>query len=520
MRAIEQAIRRINAAGKGLWGFECPEGTRFDKNILLDDPTSLCVIELLSVRDSPEGRYFEGDQRPIQAGFQLNEFAKRQKAIARERGVEKVRIVIDEFHLASAEEQNTILREARLIQESEKSIALQFLVCGRWSHHLSKSYHIAQHGNSLSPQTDAKNSHQVPYATEDEVLKELTEHGKALTLPTDLDRIGCAFLLEQTAGDWYLIQQAIDGVNSSPWTDSIEQSVSELASSPEVISEIERRLNLVDDGARTELNRLLRVRRLSRPNGQNEAETLWLAGLVRKAARPGGQIILEIASPVIEAAIRNIESSNQFGRIAHSSEICFCRNSIATAAYRRVSDIENLLRNVIVTEWRLRHGNNWLDKLAETKTRGHYQEEQEEILRNLLRNDYDIEPKRKEQTDSDVELTESIPKRKEVTVLNSAQNWQRRQRNNHAVDLDQDNLMHFLTTESLTAIFVTAKNQFHGEKKMFRKEDLRAALDDYVAIRSAVAHNQPLKLVTISKLDSLLERFMKWLTVYADQPSG
>ena len=518
MRAIEQAVRRINAAGKGLWGFECPEGVRFDKSILLDDPTSLCVIELLSVRDGPDGRYF--NEMPIQAGLQLNEFAKRQKEIARERSVEKVRIVIDEFHLASAEEQNTILREARLIQESEKSIALQFLFCGRWSHYLSKSYHIEQHGNSLSPPTDAKNSQQIPYATEDDVLKELTDHGKVLTSPTDLDRIGCAFLLEQTAGDWHLIQQAIEGLDSSPWTDSIEQSVSELASSQEVVSEIHRRLNLVDDGARAELYRLLRIRRLLRPVGSKEAELLWLAGLARKYGRPGGQLMLEIASPVVEAVIRNLESSCKSEKVANANEICYCRNSIATAAYRRVADIETLLRNVVVSEWRLRHGNNWLSKLADTKTCAHDREEFEEWLQTSLRERYNIEPLGSTQTDTNIGDSEKAHKRKYLTVLNSATEWQQRQRANHSVALHQDNLMHFLTTESLIGIFENRKSQFHGEGGIFNKGELLTALAEFEAIRSAVAHNQPVKLSMIPKLDSLLERFVKWLTTYADQISG
>ncbi len=521
MKALDRAIAKFQTAGKGLWGFECPEGTRFDPERFRYECDSNCAIEFISIRDGSEGRHFEADDKHIEAGLNLEKFVMHMKTTACEQGVGKVRIVIADFHAASEDEQYQILCEARRTQESERSISFQFVVCGRWSHYLVRAHHL-RCGSSISPPTDSKNAFQVPYATEDELLEALRDREIVGAAATDLDRIGGAFLLEQTGGDWFLIQQAIDRVDSSPWTDSIEQIVSELESSPEVFEEINRRLSLVGEGARTELQRILRTRRLLRPMGFEEAEVLWLAGLARRTRPSGGNFVLEIASPVVDAVIRSILCINQ-NRVARPSEICYCRNSIAIAAYRRVADLENLLRNIIVAELRSRDGDDWSARLEHAKARAHDHEDLEEIIRNLLREEFNIEPAAKEPAGNNLAFSEKLPKRKNVTVLASAQDWQHRQRNNHAVDLQNDNIMHFLTTESLIEIFKQTNNQFYGDEsegRMFVKNELYTALAEYASIRSAVAHNQPIKLSTIKKLDALLERFLKWLTIYADKPAA
>ncbi|MGV8898660.1 MAG: hypothetical protein ACOH2B_05350 [Burkholderiaceae bacterium] len=522
MTYLEKAISRIKKSGKGLWGFECPEGARFDPEVFLGDHNSSCTIETLSIRNGSVGRYFESCGKPIGAELELEDFATNGKTKARQQGFEKVRIVITDFHTASEEEQYQILCEARRIQEQERSISFQFIVCGRWSHYLVKAHHD-QHGSSLSPPTDSKNASQVPYANEENILTELCHRGIVGTVPTDLDKIGCAFLLEQTGGDWFLVRQAIDRVNSSPWTDSIEQHINELESSPDVFEEVSRRLRIVSDDSQAELKLLLRTHRLLRPIGRMESEELWLVGLARKTRRSGGEMVLEIASPVIDAVTRQILSKNECG-LARSNEICYRRTSIAIEAYRRVADLENLLRNIIVAEWRFQHEDKWKEKLAGNKTpaRGHENEQEIAIIEALrlplLQAGYDLVRLEQSQEKSNNESTEKPQKRKTETLLSAANNWQSRQQNNHSIRLQNDNTMHFLTTESLVGILEDKKNHFHGiEGQMFKKQELHSALEEYTAIRAAVAHNQPLKLSMIAKLDNLLERFLKWLTVYADQ---
>jgi len=107
--------------------------------------------------------------------------------------------------------------------------------------------------------------------------------------------------------------------------------------------------------------------------------------------------------------------------------------------------------------------------------------------------------------------------RAQKTIFDSAENWQNRQRENHAFELSHDNLMHFLTTGELVGVLESKKSGLHGTGKPFTKKNLMAALDEYIAIRSAVAHNQPIKLSTISRLDGLQRKFIDWLTVYADR---
>lgn len=524
MKNFRKDIARIAASGKGLWGVECPEGTRFDFDAIRDCNNSNCALEFLSIRNSPSGCYFFSNEDPVDVGHRLDFFATRRKEKALQDGCDKVQIIITNFHTATADEQYQILCEARRIQEQERSVRFQFIVCGRWSHYLVKEHHD-QHCSSLSPPTESKNAIQVSYASEENILDELYERGIVGAVPTYLDRLGCAFLIEQTGGDWFLIQQVIDRIDSSPWTDSIEQHINELESSPEVCNEVTRRLSIVCVDSQTELQQLLITYRLLRPMGRKASEELWLAGLARKTKRTGGGIVLEIANPVIDAVARKILGSNN-SNLARSNEVCYRRNSIATEAYRRVAEIENLLRNVIVAEWRLQCGDTWKEKLAGNKTpaREFENNDEIEIIKSLRAPLYlagfELVPIKQVHENSKDTPSESVPKKKTETLLAAANDWQKRQQNNHAIRLQNDNLMHFLTTESLKGILVDKKNGFHGDGRdgrMFKKEELHSALDEYVAIRAAVAHNQPLKLSMITKLDDLLERFLKWLTVYADQ---
>lgn len=524
MNNFRKAIEKISKSGKGLWGIECPEGTKFDPNVIRDFNDTGYVLEFLRVAKGKIDCHFISDEGPVDTCNTLEFFARRGKEAATQDGCSKVQIIITDIHVVTAEEQYKILSDARRIQEEERDFRFQFIVCGRWSHYLIKEYHD-QNCSALSPPTESKNAIQLSYASEENILDELNSRGVLGTAPNFLDRVGCTFLIEQTGGDWFLIQQVIERIDTSPWTDSIEQHIKELESSPEVCDEVARRIAIICDSSKTELDQLLKTHRLLRPMGKKASEELWLAGLARKIRRTGGGVVLEIASPVVDAVVRKIlGSSNK--KIARASEICYKRNSVAVEAYRRVAEIENLLRNIIVSEWRCQCEDKWVDKLAGNKTPAREYKEDDEVeivrlFREPLRQvGFELTRIKKIDGDSKDTSSESVPKRKMDTLLDAANDWQRRQQKNHAIRLQNDNVMHFLTTESLKGILVDKKNGFYGDgrdKRMFKKEELYSALDEYVAIRAAVAHNQPLKLSMITKLDDLTERFLNWLTVYADQ---
>ena len=109
-------------------------------------------------------------------------------------------------------------------------------------------------------------------------------------------------------------------------------------------------------------------------------------------------------------------------------------------------------------------------------------------------------------------------KPKQEGILDSAKNWQSRQNNHHGVELGKNNLMHFLTTAELKNVLTSKYSGMVGEDKIFtKKEFLLTTLDEYLAIRSAVAHNQPIMLATISRLDVLLRKITDWISVFIDK---
>ena len=222
--------------------------------------------------------------------------------------------------------------------------------------------------------------------------------------------------------------------------------------------------------------KLLRVHNSIRDFEEVEAEELWLAGLVRRTKLPGGKQVLRIAGPIINAVVRNFLSDESPENIAVPKHICFEREAIAVAAYRRVAQLENLLRNVIASEWSIKFGDKCAKKLKATKTSSRYGEETEELIHRILINNYGISP---QENNPDALSDERNSKRKQTTIFASATDWQKRQRENHALELHQDNLMHFLTTESLISVLENTKNDFCGDGKPFKREFLLSALAEY-----------------------------------------
>lgn len=197
--------------------------------------------------------------------------------------------------------------------------------------------------------------------------------------------------------------------------------------------------------------------------------------------------------------------------------LCFDRKAISTEAYRRIARIENMLRNLIVSEYYSKNGTDLYDNLKAITLNSYISEDQENLIKLVLfhvRSELRINFENEITKTNDEKLSFTNPSK--TDLLKDAQNWQKRQRENHAVELSQDNIMHFLTTESLGKVLNYKKSGFHGDKKMFKKELLTTIMDEYTIIRSAVAHNQPIKLSTISRLDNLERKIIDCITVFAD----
>lgn len=509
-------LKLLTRNNKGIWGVEYPWGASFDTRLVVDELPQACEAEVIHiVSDGGNMKFSESAQGLVEPEFA--EIVKRVSEAAEGNARQSICIIVCDFHNASINEQCALIKTARGIQESSIFLSCQFVFCGRWSYFTFRSAYRDIHGHTSSPPAESKNILHAPSWNAKDVLELISEHRLIAAAPSEADHVACNFLVEQTAGDEFLIRLAVEHLceQQGDWISNIEQVLNELVSAPDVIESITQRIGSLAPSQKTELTKLLRVHRLVRDYESIDAEQLWLAGLVRRNRLGGGKQYIQIASPLVNTVVRHIFEKEEPGALALPRDLCFEREAISTAAYHRVAQIENMLRNLIVSEWHAEKGNLWYENLKGIKSSPH-DEEEKEIIKNVLstiRTELGIA--------SECSIAEPTTQvgsgRAQKTIFDSAVNWQNRQRENHAFELSHDNLMHFLTTGELVGVMESKKNGLHGTGKPFTKENLMAALDEYIAIRSAVAHNQPIKLSTISRLDVLQRKFIDWLTVYADR---
>jgi hypothetical protein len=339
--------------------------------------------------------------------------------------------------------------------------------------------------------------------------------------PSELDIVAAQFVAEHTGGDEFLVDQAVSHLagRRGDWTSNVEQVLEELTEAPDVIDAVRERIGFLDTQSRSELTKLLVFQRLVRPADRTESEHLWLAGIAQCLDLGSGKQCVCVASPLIETVLRRITQRDAPGTVALSEDLCFQHGSLAATAYRRLAEVETLLRNLVVTMWYAEAGDNWSQRLDEIKTLSREQEQSQEVreLVDLVREALAASGVPLEgMTGSPTPTDGTQEPRPKQSIRQSAESWRQRQTTHHGVELARDNLLQFLTTEALMSVLVNKKFGLHGPGKPFRLEYLVTALEEYIAIRSAVAHNQAVKISTISRLDDLHRRFVEWVTVFAD----
>jgi hypothetical protein len=429
-----------------------------------------------------------------------------------------VRIIIHDFHNASSDDQCSLVKTARSIQEVYSSLSYQFIFCGTWSYYAFCEQYYVINDKTTSPAAEYKNMVFVPPMSSTDLCNLLIDK-RLISRATELDRIACDLLIEQTAGNDYLIKKAIEYLEDKTglWVNNIEQVINELIVAPEVIDYFKIGISSLDHKAKEELSKLLHVHRLVRPSESRITEQLWLAGIVRSHNLEGNHHLVQIAGSLINNVIRNIASSVGLDDCAPPNDLCLEGQVISSAAYRKVAEIENILRCLVVTEWYSNLGDQWVNNLKDTKVLPH-ESENEELIKLVLKCIKEEFPHINESTDS-INDKDIVPqkRRNSQTILDSAKDWQRRQNEHHGVMLAKNNLMHFLTTESLEIVVRNKKTGLVGDGNIFTKDYFSTTLEEYRSIRSAVAHNQPLMLVTIVRLDDLLRKISDWTTVFIDK---
>jgi len=514
---IPQWLRRLNDSRTGLWSILYPTGSSFRADLLTDNPPpgiETAVLKVFTAMGSPELHY--GDQ--VAVGPDMRPLLESCGQNIAEAGCHSIRVLVESFHKAPAAMQCKIIRSSRAIQETSTQVSWQFVFCGQWSYYAFRDAYYQIYGHTNSPPAHSKDIVQVPSLAAKDVIALLAEHRVIGVYPSEIDGIAAEFLVEQTGGDEFLIGEAIQYLEQlgSDWTEHIEQVLDELTRSTAVVDEVTLRLHSLDEKARAELDKLLRVQRLIRNMDSVEAEQLWLAGLACRRQLGSGKQCVHLASPLTNIVLRRNLHGQKSKSVALSEDLCFERAAIAAAAYRKISQIEIMLRNLVVECWHSEDGEMWQDRLNKITIPSHdlgKDDDRRQFLDLLI--EYGVLPQKT--PGEEAETSQPRPDRPKETLLTSATHWQHRQSNNHAVELSNSNLMQFLMTGSLMSVLVDRKLGLCGQGKPFKKEYLVTALEEYIAIRSAVAHNQAFKLNTISHLDDLHRKLVDWLTVYADQ---
>jgi len=477
---------------------------KIDIEVLIDDDKTL-------FKDS-ENLFYELDLVPLAT-------KSIKSAVEMERS--SVRIIINDFHIANEVEQSTLIKTARSIQEENSDISFQFIFCGNWSYFSFCKYYTSIHGKTSSPAAEYKNILYVPSKNSYDVLG-LLKNFNIVAQPTEIDKIACDLLIERTNGNDFLVDKVLEYLRDEPgsWIDNIESVLENLIMSPDVIENIRRKVDSLDPDSKSELKKLLRFHRLVRSSDSITTEKLWLLGLVKRTNFKNNKQLIQVSGSLVNSVLRNIAPSVGLECSANADDLCFEGTTISSVSYNKVAEIENLLRCLIVSDWYTEVGDSWSENLNRVKTPAFEPQEKIDLI-NLVLGCMKSEFPSLNQSDDSGQKPDEVAdkpriKRKHEGLLESAKNWQKRQEEHHGVDLAKNNVMHFLTTENLDKVLVDKNVGLAKEKGVFNKIDLQSTLEEYKAIRSAIAHNQPVTLTTINRLNVIMDRVTGWITTYAD----
>ncbi|MGH8605815.1 MAG: hypothetical protein ACREXR_24400 [Gammaproteobacteria bacterium] len=91
-------------------------------------------------------------------------------------------------------------------------------------------------------------------------------------------------------------------------------------------------------------------------------------------------------------------------------------------------------------------------------------------------------------------------------VIASAIKWRSKVRKHTTLELADDSLVYFLTTKHLKTILTDESENIYSEaiRDVFpQMPELLNTIEQYRVIRDAVAHNQPLSLKTVKRLEDM-----------------
>ncbi|MCG9736456.1 hypothetical protein L1D51_21100, partial [Pseudoalteromonas shioyasakiensis] len=481
-----QWLQKVNADNKGIWGVLTQRfSTRgadclykvtqrdFHKEILdisIDHDTNELIIKF-------EEKCFNYST--------YDDLIYDIKSVADEFKKNKIRLIFRDFHIANDEQRYNLLKKSRALHESCSGVSLQFIFCGEWSYFEYKNYFENSDKRTISPSAEYKNIVEVPQVECPEIEKLLFDQRLISSNPSYAEKVLIEYLRESTDGNEFLLGQVIEALTLEDGNivENAERVISELSSSNKVIEYVTNVTNQLSDEERLEINKLLFAHKLIRPGDCRHSEKLWIFGLVKKEKVGSNKQLISISNKIFDKALRNINTIIDKKVCMPPENVCFNLNVIAREVFKKVAAIENLLRNIAVSVWYEEFGENWKKQLNRAKTPFKQNTETIELISLVLQCVRDEFPHLDNNDKSELSNSKephTIQRSSNTTVLESANDWMTRVRQDSNIELSEANIMHFLTSESLKSVYTNKNSHLHGDKKLFKnKNELQIILESF-----------------------------------------
>lgn len=518
MKAIQAILNALAGNQSGHWGLvsDLSSEGRLQAEERTRDFGGGRHVEFLHLQCNAKGSVIDVDQSVEMDIAAIDD--RLRKLIEKGRGDDRTvaRCLITNFGRLSVDDQCGVLRRTRAARDKSTDFTVQIIVTGVWNlfrvqEHWKRNY------DEISPAPDQKHVFFLSHPKHKDILKRLRNARLVSEPPTYADRICAKMLREFTDGDEPVLDYIIGSLKSQRLPlEAIESVISQAVESGEMTDLIKRRAASLSPGGWDLLISVLNYQFASRAERDIDVEDLRLAGFLTTQL-VGTRRRLSISSPFVERVLRDRWNSIAGGRPPIYRGRDLARPSIAvnTAAYHLTAKIENMLRNVVVLSLSVQ--SDWTHRLGSVRVLspggevigsellGLAREIQNTLLPFGVGGDL---TNLAEQSKVSVETAANGggKKQNKIPVVESAKDWQARQRKNTALELMGDSLIYFLTTGDLASILVNESEKIYPEviKCIFpQKAELSTFLEHYIAIRSAVAHNQPISLGTLKRLETM-----------------
>ena len=473
-------------------------------------------VGCLHLRGGDDGMLTDMDSGESFDTTQLSDrlFAFVARAKMEQRSI--ARFIFTQYGNLSIEAQCSVLRDTRAAREQNADFTVQTIISGVWNFFRVQE-HWKKHHDELSPAPDRKHVFFQSRPDCEDILSRLITAKLVSDPPSNFDKVCAEMLTEVTGGDGFILDYITSSLKAQHLhLEAVESTLAQTVESGELIVLLKRRTAKLGVEAWELLLSILNHQFVSRLDHDVDAEDLRLAGLIM-ARFAGIQKRLAVSSPIIERILRDKWAYIGAGQppVYRGNDLARAGLARNAAAYRLVAHIENTLRNLIVLS--LSNQEDWTERLdrVHVDAPGNFTISNE--LLGILRQVLESSGYRGDAFEAafqaafagmegDAPEVQAQKKNPKVSVVESARNWRSRVKSSTILELAGDSLVYFLTTANLSTILLNEKQKIYPEafQRIFPdRHELLNMIEQYRVIRDAVAHNQPISLATVKRLENI-----------------